>query len=125
MTKTIGEFLVLIMFFQMPAISLAHDVKKIQLNVSDIVIRQKSSNNNVEKGDNIIVSLNGHVLSVVFSESLGEVSVEIATASGITVNCLSLPTPNGMNIYVPLAGDYVVTFTLSNGDEYYGEFTIV
>ena len=23
-----------------------------------------------------------------------------------------------------LAGDYIVTFTLPNGDEYYGEFTV-
>jgi hypothetical protein len=30
----------------------------------------------------------------------------------------------GIANHIPLAGDYIVTFTLPNGDEYYGEFTV-
>ena len=29
-----------------------------------------------------------------------------------------------IQFYIPLAGDYIVNFTLPNGDEYYGEFTV-
>ena len=34
-------------------------------------------------------------------------------------------TQNGYNAYIHHAGTYVVTFTLGNGDEYYGEFDVV
>lgn len=77
-----------------------------------------------EKGETINATLEGHLLTVAFSENLGRVSVEIATISGASVQCLSVFTPNGLQFYIPYAGDYIVTFTLSNGDEYYGEFTV-
>ena len=76
------------------------------------------------KGSTIQASINGHLLIVVFSENLGQVAIEVATATGTPMDCLSTQTPNGVNLYVPHAGDYVITFTLSNGDEYYGEFTV-
>ena len=69
-------------------------------------------------------SISDHVLSVMFSENLGQVAVEVSTASGAQVDCLSVLTPNGLQVYIPNAGNYIVTFTLSNGDEYYGEFTV-
>ena len=72
----------------------------------------------------INASLNGHTLTVVFSENLGQVAVEIITATGGYVQTESCLTPNGLMFYIPLAGDYTVTFTLPNGDEYYGEFTV-
>ncbi|MBQ0128511.1 MAG: hypothetical protein KBT57_01605 [bacterium] len=59
-----------------------------------------------------------------FSENIGQISVEVATAAGASVQCLSVLTPNGLQFYIPNVGDYIVTFTLSNGDEYYGEFTV-
>ena len=61
---------------------------------------------------------------VAFTENLGQVDIEVATASGISVQFTSTPTPNGIQCYIPNAGDYVVTFTLSDGDEYYGEFRV-
>jgi len=76
------------------------------------------------RGSAINASLNGHTLTVVFSENLGQVSVEVTTTAGATVECLSVLTPNGLQCYIPSAGDYIVTFTLPNGDEYYGEFTV-
>lgn len=76
------------------------------------------------KGNSIVPTINGHALSVVFNENIGQVSVEVATLAGASVECLSVLTPNGVQVYIPNAGDYIVTFTLSNGDEYYGEFTV-
>ena len=32
--------------------------------------------------------------------------------------------PNGVMFYIPNTGSYVVTFTLPNGDQYYGEFEV-
>ena len=76
------------------------------------------------KGNSIVPTINGHALSVVFNENIGQVSVEVATLAGASVECLSVLTPNGVQVYIPNAGNYVVTFTLSNGDVYYGEFTV-
>ena len=78
----------------------------------------------VDKSLSIIIALDDHVLTVSFSENLGEVAVEITTITGTLVDCTSLLTPNGIQYYIPNAGDYIVTFTLANGDEYYGEFTV-
>lgn len=69
-------------------------------------------------------SIYDHVLSVMFSENLGQVAVEVSTTSGTQVDCLSVLTPNGLQFYIPNSGNYIVTFTFSNGDEYYGEFTV-
>ena len=76
------------------------------------------------KSSSIQATINGHVLSVVFLENLGNVSIEISTQAGATVDASSIHTPNGMNFYIPNTGSYVVTFTLENGDEYYGEFEV-
>ena len=89
-----------------------------------IDVKEKASYGGLDKSSTITPTLNGHVLTVVFSENLGQVAVEVSTASGTQVDCLSVLTPNGLQIYIPSAGNYIVTFTLSNGDEYYGEFTV-
>ena len=76
------------------------------------------------KGSSIQAYIDGHVLSVTFTENLGEVTVEITTSTGGYVQVDSCLTPNGLQFYIPLAGDYIITFTFPNGDEYYGEFTV-
>jgi len=78
----------------------------------------------VPKGYTIQASINGHYLTVVFTENLGQVDIEVTTSTGGYVQANSCITPNGIQFYIPNAGDYIVTFTLPNGDEYYGEFTV-
>ncbi len=51
-------------------------------------------------------------------------SIDVSYASGNEVETTSIYTPSGVIIYIPYSGSYVVTFTLSNGDEYYGEFEV-
>ena len=77
-----------------------------------------------DKSSSINPIINGHVLVVVFSENLGQVSVEVATTAGASVESLSVATPNCVQVYIPNTGNYIVTFTLSNGDVYAGEFTV-
>ena len=78
----------------------------------------------IPKGNFIQATIDGHWLSVVFLENLGQVTVEVTSNLGGEVSIESTPTPNGMNIYIPSAGNYIVTFTLANGDIYYGEFEV-
>ena len=89
-----------------------------------IVIIRNSIHSGSEKGNTIISMINGHVLTVVFTENLGQVTIEVTTVSGNPVTCMSTYTPNGVILYVTNIGDYIITFTLPNGDEYYGEFTV-
>ena len=89
-----------------------------------IVVIKKAIYGDSDRSSNIIPTLNGHVLSVTFTENMGQVSIEVATASGASVEYLSVYTPNGVQIYIPNVGNYIVTFTFSDGDEYYGEFTV-
>ena len=89
-----------------------------------IEVIEKACHQGEEKGNSIIPTISGHVLTVVFTENLGQVAVEITTATGMPVDSSATLTPNGIQFYIPLVGDYIVTFTLPNGDEYYGEFTV-
>ena len=90
---------------------------------SNIQVKEKNVQG-VPKSSSIQASIDGHVLSVVFTENLGHVQIEVTTSTGGTVDLMDIYTPNGYNAYISYTGDYVVTFTLSNGDEYYGEFTV-
>ena len=78
----------------------------------------------VPKSSSIQATIDGHWLSVVFLENLGQVTVEVSSTTVGEVETQSTPTPNGVNIYIPSSGSYIVTFTLANGDEYYGEFEV-
>ena len=89
-----------------------------------ISVIKKAGHSSSEKGMAIHATIDGHYLTVAFTENLGQVAVEITAAAGGYVQTSSCLTPNGLQFYIPLAGDYIVTFTLPNGDEYYGEFTV-
>ncbi len=97
---------------------------KIKEDGTPLTVIEKVCHGSPEKGNSILATLNSRVLMVVFTENLGEVVVEISTATGGYVQTDSCLTPNGLQFYIPLAGDYIVNFTLPNGDEYYGEFMV-
>lgn len=79
---------------------------------------------NMPKNNSILATINGHQLTVTFLEDLGNVQVEVTTATGGTVDLTDLWTPNSYIAYITNTGSYVVTITLGNGDEYYGEFEV-
>ena len=72
----------------------------------------------------IQASVSGHTLSIVFTQNIGHVTVEVATDTGTPVDSQSLATPGSAQFHIAATGDYVFTVTLPNGDEYYGEFTV-
>lgn len=90
----------------------------------DIPMIVKKGMNGADRSSSISVSINGHSLTMVFTENLGQVAVEVSFVGGGEVETTSLYTPSGVIIYIPYAGSYIVTFTLPNGDEYYGEFEV-
>ena len=89
-----------------------------------LILIIKAQHGGIDKSGSIVPTIDGHVLTVVFTENLGQVAIEINIATGGYVQTDSCLTPNGLQFYIPNTGDYIVTFTLPNGDEYYGEFTV-
>ena len=89
-----------------------------------IDIKAKVLHGGADRSSSIQASIDGHILAIVFTENLGQVNIDITTDSGATVNYNSMNTPNGVNYYIPNTGSYIVYFTLSNGDQYYGEFEV-
>ena len=88
------------------------------------IIIKVSQTQGVPKASSIDATIDGHTLSIVFLENLGQVTIDVSLVAGGEVETQSTPTPNGVIIYIPNTGSYVVTFTLSNGDVYYGEFEV-
>ena len=110
------------------ALCYAHDIartEKEKVKGIPLEVKEKVLHGSFDKSGSIVPTLDGHMLTVIFNENLGQVDVEVATTSGVSVQCLSVFTPNGLQVYIPNAGNYIVTFTLSNGDEYYGEFEVL
>ena len=96
-------------------------------NVSDGPSAVQIKHNKVEhspKDSSILASINGHTLTVTFLENLGNVQIDITTASGGAVSYGHVWTPDSYIAYITNTGSYVVTITLENGDEYYGEFEV-
>ena len=77
------------------------------------------------RGSTIQASIDGHWLSVTFTQDIGTLAMELEKVSGAVIfDYSTVPTPDSYQFYLNQTGDYVITFTLSNGDEYYGEFTV-
>ena len=115
--------IILLLGFLLPAVWCDAIVTNVEDGLSHILIKEGTVQG-MPKGTSIQASIDGHYLTVAFTENLGQVAIEITTASGGYVETLSITTPNGLQFYIPNTGDYIVNFTLPNGDEYYGEFTV-
>ena len=90
---------------------------------SPITVKEKTVQG-TPRGNAIQASISGHTLSIVFTQNIGHVTVEVATDTGTPVDSQSLATPDSAQFYIAATGNYVFTITLSNGDEYYGEFSV-
>lgn len=78
----------------------------------------------IPKGNTIQASIDGHYLMVTFTQDIGAVTMELDKVSGPVIFSFQAVTPDSFGFYLNQTGDYILTFTLANGDEYYGEFTV-
>jgi hypothetical protein len=95
----------------------------IQKEIHPVVIKAGAAVSS-PKTSSIQATIDGHSLTVVFLENLGTVHIEVTDLNGGAVALTDLYTPNGYIAYIYNTGSYIVTFTLTNGDEYYGEFDV-
>lgn len=123
MRPTIIQRFFLLLGFLLPAmICDAYVIKTIDGN-SHILIKE-SHVQGVPKGFTISATIDSHTLVVSFSQNIGQVQIEVSTINGVDIETSVTETPNGVSIYISNTGSYIVTFTLPNGDEYYGEFEV-
>ena len=106
------------------ASGLAANFSVIQNEHVPITAKAGAQHSGYDRSGSIDVSINGHTLGVVFTENLGQVTIRIFNENGVPIDLMTTPTPNGQIIYIPLAGQYTVLFTLPTGDEYWGEFEV-
>lgn len=89
-----------------------------------IEVKEHSSLSGTDKSASINPSIDGHVLTILFTEDLGEVYAEVTSNTSIVVDATITITPNGILFYIPNTGEYIINITLPNGDEYFGEFEV-
>ena len=123
MTK-LKTVLLMLALLSSAVLSHANDVAKTHEDGTPVLIIKTSSDEGYDKSSSISASVNGHNLIVVFTENLGQVTIRIFNENGTPIDLMTTPTPNGHIIYIPLAGQYTVLFSLPNGDEYWGEFEV-
>lgn len=117
--QTIIKRIVLLFLFSSVALCSANGFV-----VGDNIQVKESHVQEAPRTSSIQATVNGHALSVTFTENLGTVHVEVTDPDGGPVDMTDLHTPDGYYAYIHYAGSYVVTITLDNGDEYYGEFEV-
>ncbi len=77
-----------------------------------------------DRSSSISASIDGHNLTVNFLSDIGHVWIKITDEAGVTLEIEYIETPTGYLYYMPSAGHYVLVITLSDGDEYEGEFDV-
>jgi hypothetical protein len=125
--KKVAKLVLILCLILSGALSYAHGEARTENEKEEgipLLLILKTQHGGTDKSSSIVPTIDGHYLTVAFTENLGQVVVEITTATGGYVQADSCLTPNGLQFYIPLAGDYIVTFTFPDGDEYYGEFTV-
>ena len=91
---------------------------------SDGITVLASNENGSDRSSAIIASIDGHTLTVIFTQNLGDVTIEVSNEAGFPIDLDLIGTPNGYQCYIPLAGHYTVVYKLDNGDEYSGEYDV-
>ena len=124
--KKVMRFVLMLCLALSGALCYAHGVAVTENKTGKgpILTKLKAHYGGTDKSESIVASIDGHTLSIVFLENLGQVTIDVSLVAGGEVETQSTPTPNGVIIYIPNTGSYVVTFTLPNGDVYYGEFQV-
>jgi len=92
---------------------------------TSIIIKKATSHGSSDKtGIPSEVPITGNQLLIEFTDPIGMVTVNISTKAGKTVQKFEVSTPTCIKTFVQKRGKYTITFTLDDGSEYWGKFTI-
>ncbi len=102
----------------------AANISIIQTENVPVVMTAETQHSGDDKSGSMLANINGHTLTIAFTENLGEVSIEVQNGDGVPVDLSIMDTPTGFMTYIPLAGRYTLIIKLEDGDEYFGEFEV-
>ena len=117
-TKTI------IVLFGLVLSTLFGSANCLQKCIEDNTPIKTSGQSGVDRSSSIAASINDHYLTINFLTDIGHVWIKITDEAGVTLEIEYIETPTGYLYYMPSAGHYVLVITLSDGDEYEGEFDV-
>ena len=89
-----------------------------------ITVVKANGHGGEDRSSTIIASINGHNLTIDFIDDIGPVTIKITDDSEVTLDIDYRETPTGYLYFIPSTGHYVIVITLSNDDEYEGEFDV-
>ena len=121
--KRIKQFTLLLSLFLSSIIFGAPQTNLLNDGYSHIIVHE-SNVQGAPRTSSIIAYVDGHNLTVIITENLGQLTVEVSNEIGEEVQSQSTSTPNSVILNISNPGNYTVYFILANGDEYYGEFEI-
>lgn len=100
------------------AISRATDTTNYLTENVPITLIAGTQQSGEDRSSCMLVSIDGQILTITFTEPLGRVTIIIEDASGTPVEFASGDTPNGYMYYITTPGTYTLRIVLSDGDEY-------
>lgn len=89
-----------------------------------ITVIAGTEHSGLDKSGSILAYINGHTLTIAFTENLGQTVIEVRDESDVTLDLALLGTPTGYQCHIPSAGRYTLIIKLNNDDEYSGDFEV-
>ena len=72
------------------------------LIINDGVTIRASYENGNDRSSSISASIDGHYLTVIFTENLGQVAIDVSLVDGGEIETTTTYTPSGVIIYIPV-----------------------
>ena len=89
-----------------------------------IAVHTSTQNGSTHRSETISADITGHTLTITFNDNVGIAHIVIKDSNGVYIdNDNVLSTPNHAYFTIDDAGYYRMDITLSNGEQYYGEYT--
>jgi hypothetical protein len=120
-----GIFIFLIVLFQFAFVEAKQNNASEEIDI--LISSAGNQNTSISRNPaSISVDITGHVLSVNVNEDLGIVCLMVSDANtGVWIELGNMTsTPETTYFYIADTGNYRIDIVLSNGEQYYGYFSV-
>lgn len=77
----------------------AANISIIQTENVPVVMTAETQHSGDDKSGSMLANINGHTLTIAFTENLGEVSIEVQNGDGVPVDLSIMDTPTGCKVW--------------------------
>ena len=93
--------------------------------VDVIALKEICINGTDIRFESISADITGHTLTIIFNTNVGIAHIVIKDSNGVYIDRENVfSTPDHASFYIADAGYYRMDITLSNGEQYYGYFSV-